>query len=83
MKVSFFAFLLTFFGFLGLAFYYLKTLKSVPDASSGAIYPLDSHGWIVYLDGQQHALLMTLQGVAVACAAVAVIVKLSVLRRDS
>jgi hypothetical protein len=83
MKVSFLAFLFTFFAFLGLAFYYLETLKSVPDASTGAIHALNFHGWIVYLNGQQHALLMTLQGVGVACAGVAVIVKLLVLRRDS
>jgi putative exporter of polyketide antibiotics len=83
MKVSFVAFVLAFLAFLGLAFYYLETLKPVPDASTGAIHPLNNHGWVVYLNGQQHAWLMALQSAALACAVVAVAIKLLVLRGDS
>lgn len=83
MKGSYFVFLIAFFIFLGLAFHYLSTLKAVPDVKTGAIYPLNIHGWIVYLNRQQHVLLNGLETISVACAVVAVAIKLLVLRRKS
>jgi hypothetical protein len=53
---SYIVFLISFSLCLGLEAHYLSTLKPVPDPANGAVYPLNWHGWIVYLNGEQRRL---------------------------
>jgi hypothetical protein len=75
MKCSAFIFLISSLLFFGLTFYYLSTLTSVPDVTTGAIYPLNSHGWVVYLNRPQNLLLKWLERLAFISGLTSVFIK--------
>lgn len=43
-----------FFAYTGLFFHYAYTLSTIPNQSAGKIYPLNMHGYVVYLNHLQH-----------------------------
>jgi hypothetical protein len=77
MRGSFFAFLIAFFAFIGLATYYLDTQESVQDATTGSISQLNSVNLL------HSALLRILAVAAVASAVIVLALKLLVVRRQS
>lgn len=81
MRVSFLVFILSFSLQLALMVYYVDKLYSVRTVESN--YPLNVHGWIVYLNRQQHGLLSILETVTVIAAGIASIIKIFVLRNNS
>jgi hypothetical protein len=83
MKVSLMVFAIFFFLYAGMASYYLRTLRSVPDVAGGAVYPLGIHGWVVYLDQPRHFLLRILEAVQVICAAIFAVARILTLRHQS
>jgi hypothetical protein len=81
MKVSFVVFLILFSLDIVLTFYYLRTLESAPNAATGAIYALNIHGWVVYLDEARHRLLGTLEAAEVVSAVVFAVARVVTLLR--
>jgi hypothetical protein len=81
MKVSFVVFLILFSLDIVLTFYYLRTLESSPNAATGAIYALNIHGWVVYLDEARHRLLGALEAAEVVCAVVFAVARVVTLPR--
>lgn len=45
---------ISFFIFIGLSLFYACTLSTVPSKATGNIYPLNVHGYIVYLNSSQN-----------------------------
>jgi hypothetical protein len=70
MKASLVIFLIFFSLYAALAFHYLHTLESFPNSATGAVYPLNIHGWVVYLDQARYRLLGALEAAEVVCAVV-------------
>jgi len=58
---------LLFAGTLYLYSRFLSTCPSVPDVKLNRIYPLNIHGWIVYLNQMERTGLNVIQGTTVAC----------------
>lgn len=81
MKASLVVFLILFLLYAALAFHYLRTLESFPDATTGAIYALNIHGWVVYLDEARHRLLETLEVAQLVSAVVFGVARIVTLRR--
>ncbi len=83
MKVSLAIFGIFFVSYCGFASYYLHTSAAVPNARTGSVYPLNIHGWVVYLDHSQHFLLGVLEAIQIICAAACAIARIATLRRIS
>ncbi len=81
MKVSFVVFLIFFSLDIVLTFYFLRTLESSPNAATGAIYALNVHGWVVYLDYARHRLLGALEVAQLVCAVLFGVARIVTLRR--
>jgi hypothetical protein len=81
MKASFVIFVLSFFLQLSLMYYYVNRLYSVPPSRTN--YPLNIHGWIVYLNPQQHVLLTILETVTAIAVGIAAVIRVSLLRNNS
>lgn len=83
MKISLITFVTSFSLYAALAFYYFRTLESFPNAASGSIFPLNIHGWVVYLDQPKHSLLGVLEAIQIICAAIFAVTRIVTLRRQS
>lgn len=67
--------------YMGLFHYYAWTLNTVPNAAMGAIYPLNMHGHVVYLNRFQNRCLTTIKSCGVTCAGTMVLMLLYFQRR--
>ena len=81
MKISFVIFGCSFLLQMGLMYYYIG--KLYPQQRAEGVYPLNVHGWVVYLNREQHGLLTILETMTGSAAAIAASIKILVLRSDS
>lgn len=58
-----------------LVYYYAYTRSTVNDVAAGRIYPLDIHGWVVYLNRGERLFLDVCASIAVVCGIAAAAMK--------
>ena len=84
-KVSLVVYSIAFLSFVNLIWYYLHHSEFVVDTKTGAIYPLNYHGWIFYINQARHHLLEQLkivQGISGGIFVAAGIVNIAVKPRN-
>jgi len=81
MKVSFLIFVLSFFLQLSLMYYYLNKLYAQPTVTTN--YPLNIHGWVVYLNPRQRVLLTIVETVTATAAGIAAFIRVCLLHKNS
>ena len=80
MKSTFVIFVLSFFLQLSLMYYYINKLNPRPTVTAN--YPLNIHGWVVYLNPQQHVLLTIVETVTAIAVAISGFIRICLLPRN-